>query len=133
MRKSEVPCRNRKNVAFGVLTEQPRRRHKPSRLEAMRTEFVSCRHDATQSFVIGQVIKLALVLGVESCQELVAQSFFRTARKFMEIAVDDDFVTVRFQTSEPRHKLPVSCEEPLMMIIGHHKERTDAHTAMGEF
>ena len=51
----------------------------------------------------------------------------------MEIAVDDNFVTVRFQASEPRDKLPVFCEEALMMIVGDHEQRTDAHTTMGEF
>ena len=118
--------------ALGFSAKQPRRRHKTPRLQAMCAELISCRDDATQSFVIRQVVKLSLVLGVEPCQESIAQTFFRTARTFVEVTVDDDFVTVRIQTPEPRHKLPVSCEETLVVIIRHDKKRTDADTAIGQ-
>ena len=98
----------------------------------MRAQLISCGHNATQSFVIAQVVELALVLGVEPCQEFVAQTFFRTARAFVKITVDDNFVTIHFQTSEPRYKLLVFCEQPLTMIIRHDKKRTDAHAAIGQ-
>ena len=117
--------------ALGFVAKQPRRRHKTSRIETVRAKFVPRACNAAQSFVIIQVVKLALVLRVKSCQEFVAQSFFRTARALVEITVDDDFMTLRCQTSQPRHKLPVFCEQSLMMKIGHHKERTDAHTVTG--
>ena len=119
--------------ALGFVAKQPRRRHKTSRLKTVRAKFVARACDATQSFVITQVVKLALVLRVKSCQKFVAQSFLRTARAFVEITVDDDFMTFRCQTPQPRHKLSVLCEQPLMMIIGHHKERTDAHTVTSQF
>src|SRR5204863_8699357 len=121
-------------IARGMLrfiAEQPRRRHKTSRVKTVRPEFIAGACNATQSFVITEVVKLAFVLRVKSCQEFVAQSFFRTARALVEITVDDDFMTLRCQTSQPRHKLPVFCEQSLMMKIGHHKERTDAHTVTG--
>src|SRR6266480_3334876 len=118
--------------ALGFFAKQPGRRNKASRLEPMRAQLISCRHNATQSFVVAEVVKLALVLGVELCQKFVAQSFFCTARTFVKITVDDNFVTIRFQTSEPRYKLLVFCEQPLAMIIRHDKERTGAHAAIGQ-
>ena len=99
----------------------------------MGLQLISCRHNAMQSFVVGQVVKFSFILRVDSCQELIAQSFFRTPGTLMEIAVDDNFVTVRFQAPEPSDKLPVFCEEALMMIVGNHEKRTDAHTMTGEF
>ena len=99
----------------------------------MRMQFISCGHDAAQSFVIRQVVKFSLILRVESCQELIAQSFFLTPGTLMKIAVDDNFVTIPLQAPEPCDKLPVFCEEALMMIVGNHEKRTDTHTVTGEF
>ena len=33
------------------------------------------------------------------------ETFFRAPRTFVKIPVNNDFMTVRFQASEPRHKL----------------------------
>ena len=119
--------------ALGFVAKQPCRRHKTSRLKTVRAELVARACNATQSLVITQIVKLAFVLRVKSCHEFVAQSFFRTTRTLVKITVDDDFMTLRFQTPQPRHKLPAFCEQSLMVKIGHHKERTNAHTVTGQF
>src|SRR5919109_2390083 len=38
------------------IPEQPRRRNKPSRLQSLRTEFVSCCGDPAQCFLIAQIV-----------------------------------------------------------------------------
>src|SRR5215472_9673223 len=58
--------------AFRFIAKQPRRRHKTSRLKTVGTEFVPRACNATQRFVITEIVKLALVLRVKSCQEFVA-------------------------------------------------------------
>ena len=98
----------------------------------MRAKLVSRSNDAPQCFVIAKIVKLSLVLSIEIGEEFIAQSFLRGARTFVKIAVDDNFMTVRFQPAEPRHKLLVICEEPLVMIIRHNEQRTHAHTTTGQ-
>src|SRR5437867_13176636 len=117
--------------ALRFIAKQPRRRHKTSRLKTVRAEFIARARDAAQSLVITQIVKLAFVLRVKSGQEFVPESFFRTPRTLVEITVDDDFMTVRFQTPQPRHELRVFREQPLMMIIRDYKDRTHAHTVTG--
>src|SRR5262249_12927479 len=109
----------------------PCRSHKPSRFKTGRTKFFSRLRNARQGFLVVQVVELTFLLRVKSCQKLVVQTFFRTARAFVEIPVNSDFMTVSFQTPKPRHKLPVAREESLMMIIRHDEKGTDAHTATG--
>ena len=51
----------------------------------------------------------------------------------MKITVDHDFVPVRFQRSEPCHEFAVLGERPLVVIIRHHKNRTNAHAVRAQF
>src|SRR5207302_8011674 len=74
--------------ALRFIAKQPRRRDKTSRLKTVRTEFIARACNATLSCVIAKVVKLAFVLRVKSCQEFVAQIFFRMARTFVEITVN---------------------------------------------
>ena len=55
-------------IANGLLcfvSQQPRWSDKTARFEPERTEFISCRGDAAQSFLITQIVKLAFVLGIK--------------------------------------------------------------------
>src|SRR5262249_35818843 len=46
------------NRALCFTPEQPRRRDKPSGLQSLRTEFISCCRDPAQRFLIAQIVKL---------------------------------------------------------------------------
>src|SRR5215471_2300741 len=107
------------NRALSFVSEQPRRRDKAPRFKSERAELVSSSRDAAQSFLVTQIVKFALISGIKSGHQFIAQSFFRLRRAFVEIPVDHDFVPVRSQCSEPGYKFGARGEESLMMIIRH--------------
>src|SRR4029077_19659863 len=121
------------NGLLCFISQQPRRRDKTAWIESERTELISCCGDAPQSFLVAQIVELPFVLSIKSGHEFVAQSFFFLRRAFVKKTVDHDFVSVRFQRSEPCHEFSVLGERSLVMIIRHHKNRTNAHAVRAQF
>src|SRR4029453_3152494 len=119
--------------ALSFLAEQPCWSHKTSRLETIRAKFISRRCNSVQRFIVVQVVKFTFLLRVKSREELVVKTLFCTARALVKIPVNDNFMTVRFQASQPGHKLLVSREQPLMMIIRDDEKRTNTHPAPSQF
>src|SRR5207249_6088727 len=102
-------------------------RNKTSRLQTAGAKFIARRCDSAERLVVIEIVKLALVCGVEASKKLVAYSFVRVAWPFMKIAVDDNFITGRLQISQPGNELSIFSGQALMAIIGHNEKRTGGH------
>src|SRR5262249_20772250 len=109
--------------ALSICAEQPRRGNKATGLQPNRAKFVASPHDPAQRFLVIKIIKLALVLCVEPRKQPRLHGLVGAALPLMEIAVNDNFMSSRFEVAQPGNKLSILACPAFMMVIRYDQKR----------
>src|SRR5438067_3102438 len=107
----------RRLLAFSA--QQPGRSNEADWRQTCFTKFVARSSDSGEDLVILQVKKFGFVLSVNASEKRLADSFRFSPRAFVEIAVNDNLVSIGFKFPQPGSKARVIGRFTTPMVIGY--------------